>query len=229
MKRTVLTSLSVALLAGALCAAAAGRTTLEVKDGKIVVTLYVAFQGGTDELVGRWAQEIRGVWNGPDGRQEYPGCKHQVVFVVNTMNVPKGQPFPRGWHRVEVKEYDGKETSLPRADGQYAIAYMGKTTRSPSVAGASIDGVWSTRASAPVDPRTPLGERFKDAAHEAGHMMGLPDFYDRKTKREAEHLMGQTSGPHAKVTAELIPLLVAAISGKYRCPICQATRTQTRQ
>jgi len=212
-----------AVVFAALPAAARGRTTCEVTDGKIVVTLYIAFQACPQPLYERWVKEIRDVWNGPKGHQVFGECGHEVRFVVKAQNVPKGKPLPRDWHRIYVKPYQNSEASLPRTrDGRRCIAYMGKSTRSPSVRGASIDGVWSTHSSAPVDPRRPRGERFKDAAHEAGHMMGLYDYYHHKTKFYGRNLMGSTSGPHARVTPQLVQGAVEAVTGKSYCPACPA-------
>jgi len=221
MKQAVITTTICAILLAAFCAEAPARTTCEVKDGKIVVTMYIAFRGASDELAGRWVKEILDVWNGPDGFREYGDCKCHVVFAVEMVNLKDDERFPRGYHRVEVQPYNGKHESLPRApNGLVAVAYMGKTTRSPSVRGASIDGVWSTRASAPVNPRKPKGERFKDAAHEAGHMMGLPDYYNSKTKWIGKNIMGYTWGPHSVVTPDLVKLIVHSVTGKSHCPIC---------
>ena len=220
MNRAILTTTVAAALL-AFCAEAPARTTCEVKDGNIVVTMYIAFRGGDDELIARWVKEITDVWNGQDGYQEYGQCKCRVKFVVEMQKLKEGERAPRGWHYVEVKPYDGKRESLPQTpDGQVTIAYMGRTTSSPSVRGASIDGVWSTRSSAPVNPRKPQGERFKDAAHEAGHVMGLPDYYNRKTKWMAKNIMGHTSGPNSIVTPDLIRLIVQSVTGKGYCPKC---------
>lgn len=200
---------------------AAARTTVTVERDRMVVTVYIAFQGASTEMVARWVKEIEDIWNGPKGSQAYGDCGHRVQFEVASKLVPAGEKFPKGYHRVEVKPYDGTQASLPHTpDGQVAIAYMGKTTHSPSRMGASIDGVWSTRSSAPVNPRNPGGERFRDAAHETGHMMGLPDYYNRKSKWQARNLMGRTEGRWASPTAPLISGIIEAVTGKCYCLCC---------
>ncbi|MCE5279869.1 MAG: PA14 domain-containing protein [Planctomycetaceae bacterium] len=205
----------------ALCSTAAARTTFDVKDGKMVVTVYIAYKGGNDALIERWNKEILDTWNGPEGSQAYGQCGHRVVFALETVTVPADKPFPKGYHRIEIQPYDGRESSLPHTpDGRVAIAYMGKTTHSPSRGGASIDGVWSTQSSALVNPRRRGGERFKDAAHEVGHMMGLADYYDHKIKFYGNNLMGSTSGPNARVTTQLVQGVVEALTGKFYCPLC---------
>ncbi|MCY2930916.1 MAG: hypothetical protein NTV86_15790 [Planctomycetota bacterium] len=221
MKRYALLALFGVI--GVLMAAtpAAARTTVTVENGRMLVTLYVAFQGADKDLAARWVKEIQDVWNGPKGSQTYGDCGHQVVFTVVSKIVPPGEKFPKGYHRIEVKPFDGTETSLPHTpDGQVAIAYMGKTTHSPSQMGVDIDGVWSTRSSAPVNRRNPAGERFKDAAHEAGHMMGLPDYYNHATKWQAKNLMGRTEGRWSVPTRPLVTGIVEAVTGKCYCLCC---------
>jgi hypothetical protein len=216
MTRRALPAALIFLLAAP---AAPARTTCEVRDGVIVVTLRIAFQGASDALIARWADEICCTWNGRNGHQTYGDCP--VLFVVKTRRVPPGQPFPQGWHRVHVVPWDGTDSTMPQTpDGDRAVAFMGLSTHSPAVRGATIDGVWSAHASAPVDPLRPHRGRFKDAAHEAGHMMGVRDQYDHELRLYARNLMGHTCGPHAVVTPRLVREAVDGITGKSWCPAC---------
>ncbi|RLG58109.1 MAG: hypothetical protein DRN95_04895, partial [Candidatus Hydrothermarchaeota archaeon] len=180
---------------------------------KITITLYIAFVGATDAQINSWAQEISDVWNG-DG-QTYGDCKCEVVFKVNTTKVASCTPMPAGWHCVTVLPWDGTDASLPHLPagpraGEAVVAYMGKITQSPSVGGASLDGEWSDQASRPVNPNNPQGEHYKDAAHEAGHMMGLDD--------GEGGIMNFTSGPNAKPTQAHINKIVENLCGANACP-----------
>ncbi|MHC4982713.1 MAG: PA14 domain-containing protein [Planctomycetota bacterium] len=199
----------------ALCSVAPARTTCEVKHKSIIITMYIAFRGADESLTRRWTREILDVWNSPNGCQEYGQCKCPVYFLAQTVNLEKDEAIPEGWHWVDV---EGGSALTP--DGHSTIAYMGKTLPSPPAHGASVDGVWSTRTSALVNSNRRKGARFKDAAHEAGHMMGLPDYYNRKTGWQGKNLMGHTYGPHSKVTSELVSRIVETVTGKPYCPVC---------
>lgn len=203
---------------------ALARTTCEVVDGKIVITLYIAFEGASEEMVQHWAQEIVDVWNGPSYQRTYGDCGCPVVFDVKTRILRPGEPWPVGWHYIAIVE-----EGLPRVKGpnnESAIAYIGRTLPSPPPLGLSVDGEWAAKTSYPV-PGAKDGERFKHAAHEAGHLMGLCDDYSEANT----HIMGRTSGPYARPTPEQIREIIHIVTGKDACPLCAARKAagQTRK
>jgi len=313
------------LLISTFPAAAPGRTTCQVKDRRIIVTLNIAFAGGDDRLIAKWAREITDVWNGRLGHREYDPCGCPVVFKVNTKRVKTCKPMLKGWHCIEVMPWkvgsivftelparaasddvaafmgphtsrmkDGKiiitlpagfvgttkeaarkwvesmesrwrgpkrrrylklkrpatiqlvprvfakEQDVPKdwlrtppppcetlvgshvhtPAGDSALAFVGKTTWSPSVGGASLDGEWSSRTSWPVDPQKPDGPHILDAAHEAGHMMGLQERYDKKLGIFEDNIMGGTDPKHATVTKTQPRLIVNNLTGVCWCPVC---------
>ena len=185
--------------------------------------MYISFAGVSNNLAAAWTREIVDVWNGPKKHQAYGTCGCPVIFRVVTNHVAAGSALRPGWHLVQVIPSNtvwvpvlpyGPDANRP------VVAYMGKTTASPPRGGASVDGEWSELASRPVDPGNPAGERYKDAAHEAGHMMGLPEQYDRATGSIASNIMGRTSGPCAIVTPDLVRKVVDGLTGKSVCPVC---------
>jgi len=306
--------------------AAEGRTTCEVKDRRIIVTMNIAFAGGNDRLIEKWAKEITDVWNGRLGHRKYGACGCPVVFKVKTKRVKTFKPMPKGWHCIEVMPwkagsilfpelparaasgdvtaYMGPHTSrmkdgkliitlpagfvgttrkaarkwvesmealwrgqegsrylklkkpaaiklVPKVfaskqdvpkdwlrappppwqtlvgshvhtpTGASALAFVGKTTFSPSVGGASLDGQWSERASSPVDPGDPDGPHLLDAAHEAGHMMGLQERYDKKLRIAEDNIMGGTDPKkNSTVTDGQVRLIVDNLTGTCWCPVC---------
>jgi hypothetical protein len=215
--------ISVAALLLALPAAAPARTTCTATNGTIAVTMYIDFAGASNSVASAWTREILEVWNGPQKHRAYGKCGCAVVFRVVTNHVAAGSAMRAGWHQVQaipsntvwapVLPY-GPDVNRP------VVAYMGKTTHSPPRGGASVDGEWSELASRPVDPARPDGERYKDAAHEAGHMLGLPEQYDRATDSAASNIMGRTSGPGAVATPDLVRAVVNGLTETSVCPLC---------
>jgi len=206
----------------ALPATGWARTTCTTTNGTIAVTMYVAFAGASNTIADAWTREILDVWNGPQKHQTYGACGCPVVFRVVTNHVAAGSAMRPGWHLVHV---------IPRKDGmpilpygpdrnKRVVAYMGKTTHSPPCGGASVDGEWSEVASRSVNPDQPNGARYKDAAHEAGHMMGLPEYYDGGAGRAASNIMGRTTGPCAIATPDLVRTIIDGLTGKTVCPVC---------
>ena len=214
-------TIAVALLL-ALPAAARARTTCTTTNGMIVVTMYISFAGASNNLAATWTREILDVWNGPQKHRTYGDCGCPVVFRTVTNCVAAGSPMRPGWHLVNVIPQRNGMPILPYGPSKNrpVVAYMGKTTISPPRNGASVDGEWSEVASRPVDPLTPTGEHYRDAAHEAGHMMGLPERYDNCAGQAASNIMGQTTGPCAVVTPDLVRTIVDGLTGKSVCPLC---------
>jgi len=173
----------------------------------ITITIKIAFVGATAQQMQNWKNEIETVWNEPDTGK----CECDVKFNVETKSVPSCQHADaQGQHCVEVT------ATLPKdSNNVERVAFMLGISQS----GSSINGTWWTNTSRPIEgpftignepPYTPQpGENFKDAAHEAGHMMGLGDDYDPATGQYGNNIMGRTWGPNAKPTQAQIDQVVA--------------------
>jgi len=197
---------------------------IDYNECKITITIKIAFAGATDQQIQNWKNEIEDVWNGPNNFQTTGDCDCEVEFKVETMKITNPvnvncNPPLAGYHCVMVTPWNNNNNNLPwfyKPDGtkKYVTAYMGYNSQSPSQGGASIDGWWSDQTSRPVTDAAgkPTGENYKDAAHEAGHMMGLDDEYGNP------NIMGQTSGPNAKPTQEQIDQVVKNVCGEGACP-----------
>jgi putative sterol carrier protein len=193
------------------------RTECKVEDCKITITIKIAFAGATDQQIRDWTNDIESVWNGPNGFQTTGDCQCEVRFKVETMKITDPSqancnPPPAGYHCVMVTAWNGRTESLPffyNSSGQkeYVVGYMGYSTQSPSQGGASLDGWWSDQMNQPA----PGGGTYHDAAHEAGHMMGLND-------RDGNGLMTHTSGDNAKPTQQNIDDAVNNVCGPNACP-----------
>ena len=77
-----------------------GRTTCQVIDGRTVITLYIAFTSGSDEVIQRWKQEIVAVWNGP--------TYHRAGVLSG------GCWFPRRPEKWEMREFMISHWSSPK-------------------------------------------------------------------------------------------------------------------
>ena len=197
---------------------------IDYNECKITITIKIAFAGATDQQIQDWGNEIEDVWNGPNNYQTTGDCDCEVKFEVETMKITDPanvncNPPPAGYHCVMVTPWNNNNSNLPwfyRPDGtkEYVTAYMGYNSQSPSQGGASIDGWWSDQTSRPAQDAegNPTGENYKDAAHEAGHMMGLGD------DDGAPNIMGQTSGPNAQPTQAQIDQVVENVCGEGACP-----------
>lgn len=113
------------------------------------------------------------------------------------------KPPPAGYHCVMVTNYNNNPPKDTK--GNLYVGYM----YPPGVSkhGQSLCGWWSDIMNLPA----PSGGIYHDAAHEAGHMMGLDD-------KEGNGLMTHTSGDNAKPTQANIDAAVKNICGPNACP-----------
>ncbi|MBC2713988.1 MAG: hypothetical protein HF978_01655 [Desulfobacteraceae bacterium] len=182
------------------------QTTCEAKDCKITITIKIAFAGATDAQMNDWKQDIEDVWNG-DGPTT-GDCDCPVTFKVETTKITDPakincRPPPAGYHCIMVTPF---ATNPPKdTRGNTYVGYM----YPPGISrhGQSLCGWWSDIMNRPA----PAGGIYHDAAHEAGHMMGLDD-------KEGDGLMTHTSGDKAKPTQENIDAVVKNICGANACP-----------
>lgn len=168
-------------------------TTCKVEDGDITITLRIAFSGADDSYINHVKNEIESVWNGSNGYQTYG--KYRVKFKVETMKIT-------GYHCIIVTPY---HRDLPRdKNGFLHVGYMFDISQG----GESLEGWWSDQMSRLVEGGN--DEKFKDFAHEAGHMMGLAQYEDNG-------IMRYTCGPKAKPTQANIEKVVENICGAGMC------------
>jgi len=185
-----------------------GQTTCKLTGCDLEITIKIAFSGTDDAYINRMANEIESVWNGPDGFQTTGECKCNVTFNVETMKITDPaqvncNPPPAGYHCVMVTSFN---TNPPKdTNGTTYVAYM----YGVSHGGQSANGWWSDVMSRSVEGGT--GETYKDAAHEAGHMMGLED-------GDGNGLMTNTSGPNSDPTQDNIDTAVKNVCGANACP-----------
>jgi hypothetical protein len=200
---------------------ARAETTCVLSDCVFKITIkMVAVGGGEDpQAMNRWIADIESVWNGPvqgDGDSPTHGdCKCDVSVEVD---FPKyvdscSDPEAKGYHCIEITPGYARDTS-----GKLHRAYM----RGVSKNGSSITGWWS---SAHVNTPAWIGpgegrqgppvryDDVHDAAHEAGHMMGLDDLDPPEA-----NIMGMTWGSAATPTQAQIDQIVENNCEPDECP-----------
>lgn len=180
-------------------------TTCERDGCDITITIKIAFTGATNQQMANWKNEIETVWDEPD----FGECKCNVDFKVETKSVPNcNHADAQNHHCIEIT------ATLPKDNNNKEyVAFMWGVSQN----GASINGKWWSNTSRPIggpmvlggENYTPsAGETFVDAAHEAGHMMGLPDDYDKNTGKYGKNIMGRTWGAEANPTQDQINQVV---------------------
>ncbi|GEM_PF-1222531 len=178
----------------------AGATSCSRQECDITITISIAFAGeATDNMIDKWKTEIEDVWNGGKGKhQTYGDCKCKVHFSVVTTKTRDCNPPPAHFHCVHVTTQLPKDTA-----GNEYVAYMYGVSKN----GNGVNGWWSTQTSRPIPNSNPPAN-YNDAAHEAGHMMGLEDDYDKDSDTYGDNIMGKTWGPNAKPTQDQIDAVV---------------------
>jgi len=189
----------------------------------ISIHINIAFSYNDSEIsqgkIDAWVKESEDTWNGPNGYQTYGECDCKVKFQVNAMKVTDPAqvnctPGPPGYHCVMVTDYDKNKPKNAAGNETYR-GYMYGVAREGE---SSINGWWSDEMGEP-HPNSPTGENALDAAHEAGHMLGLDDDYDKgPPERHGKNIMGTTFGPDAKPTQEQINTVVEKNCPEGACP-----------
>lgn len=192
-------------------------TTCKTENCQITITIKIAFmfdQGVDQSLADKWAKEIENKWN--EGNWFYGDCQCPVKFKVEVLKgnysaTNNCNPPPTGYHCVIVTDYASKP---PKDTG--GGTYPGYMYPPGVTNGSSINGWWSNTMSSP-DPSNP-GNNYFDAAHEAGHMMGLGDDYNKAAGYYGNNLMGNTSGSGASINQGMIDQVVGNVCGSNACP-----------
>lgn len=188
----------------------------------INIHINIAFSYNESEIsqnqIDAWVNEIETTWNGDAGYQTYGDCGCKVKFQVNAMKVTDPtqincSPGPPGYHCVMITDHNKNQPKNTAGNATYR-GYMYGVSKN----GSSVNGWWSNEMGEP-HPDSPTGENALDAAHEAGHMLGLGDDYDKgPPPRYGNNLMGTTHGPDAKPTQDQIDQVVENVCPDDCCP-----------
>jgi hypothetical protein len=191
------------------------KTGCKTEDCKITITIKMAFSYNSSEIsagtINGWMNDIEDVWNGPNGYRTTGDCECEVRFKAEWKQITDPSqvncnPGPPGYHCIMVTDYD-KDPPRNQTSLQGAETYRGYMY-GVSQGGASTNGWWSDDMN---DPYPGTGADTHDAAHEAGHMMGLDD-------GEGDGIMTHTSGDKAKPTQENIDDAVKNVCPAGACP-----------
>lgn len=157
---------TVAALSFALISLTSAKTTVAPTPNEkcsFTVTVQIAYafldegsQNKADDLIKLWKESMDKVWNGPNG-QTTGDCKCKVKFVFDIVKLDKGKDCrqaPAGYHCFNVVDRAVNQRGN-RADAHEV----------PPDGSMNGYGEWTTSANG------------LDAAHEAGHLMGLADEY----------------------------------------------------
>lgn len=166
------------------------------RDGcKITITINIVFVGATQAQIDNWTKEIESTWDSPTTGK----CACDVSFKVAAKTAAScTAASAQGSHCIEVTVENPRDNN-----NKVYTAFMWGISKN----GSSITGKWGPNTSGTIpgsvtfglETYTPTpGETYVDAAHEAGHMLGLPDEYDAASGSYPNNLMGRTWGSTAK-------------------------------
>lgn len=206
-KGALLVTAGLAAALGLPSPSAQARTTCERVGCDITITIHLTAVGGDQATIDAWIQDIENVWNG-DTTAGSPGTFGECECPV-TVDVQFAGFLPdcssaamQGYHCIEITPGPARDTA-----GRNYPAYM----RGVSQNGSSITGWWSSQLMnqdvwiGPGEGQQGppyYGGQAHDAAHEAGHMMGLGE-------STGVDIMGQPWAMGAHPTPEQITDIVA--------------------
>lgn len=195
LNKTIAALIFLTLCVVGLTSLADATTTCERTDCNITITINMVAVGGNQQTIDNWIQDIDNVWNGPViGNGDSPTfgeCKCPVQVVVNFAGWVNDcdDQAAASYHCIEITPDYARDTA-----GGTHRAYMYGVSQK----GGRITGWWSSNhVNQPLYLAPEPGAQgpvayfpvVHDAAHEAGHMMGLGD---------NGNLMGVTWGDNAK-------------------------------
>ncbi len=202
MKNKLFLGLYTMFLFVLMISAVEAKNSCEKNECDITITINLVAAGGNQETINKWIQDIEDVWNGPvkgnGDSPTYGECRCPVHFEVNFSGFVAScnNTAAGGWHCIEITQGYANDSS-----GKKYRGYM----RGVSGKGSSISGWWSSdHMNKPVTIENTTYELVHDAAHEAGHMLGLGDDYNSTTNTYGNNIMGRTWGDDAKPTQEQI-------------------------
>ena len=183
MKKKILLIFLVTFLLVSISFASAENTCKrDSGDGcTITITMKIAFSGTDNATIENWVKDIEDMWQGT-----YGDCKCKVEVKVEWKNVANCQNNKastlEGYHCINVSN-----SSHVSFGGNNYRGFMWGISKN----GSSIAGWWGTSINQPL-PGTE--GTIHDAAHEAGHMLGLEDEYNASTNTYLNNIMGRTWG-----------------------------------
>ncbi len=184
---------------------AMAETTCSTAGCEIKITIKIAFSGGDNTTINNWVNDIETVWNG----YTLGDCKCPLKVEVEWKSISglcENNPTP-GYHCIDVTADYAKDAS-----GKIYRGYM----RGIAASGVGdISGWWSNHMNEALPG---VQGTIHDAAHEAGHMMGLGDEYNASSGTYGENIMGRTWSDKAKPTQAQINAIATKICGSNACP-----------
>ncbi len=164
----------------------------------ITITMKIAFSGTDNATIENWVNDITNTWNG----YTFGDCKCPVKVEVEWKNTGSAScqanysSSEAGYHCINVSN-----TTHVQAAGNSYRGFMWGISKN----GSSIAGFWGTSINTNL---AGVSGTIHDAAHEAGHMLGLPDEYNASTNSYPPNIMGRTWSANATPTQGHIDQIV---------------------